>query len=234
MLEVSNIDVHYGQAQALFGVNLRLGEGEIACVIGPNGAGKTTLLKAITGIVKITRGEITLGNNISKLPAYERARLGISLVPEGRGLFNHLSVRDNLLIAAYLVRDKQETERRLQNVFAFFPILKEREKQAAGTLSGGEQQMLSIGRALMPQPRVLLLDEPSTGLSPLKVSEVFESIRSLRGKDVSVLIVEQNVFAALSVSDRGYVLDNGKIVTEGTREQLSKDESIKRSYLGIG
>ncbi len=236
MIDVRNIDVFYGNIQALKGVSLQVTRGEIVALIGANGAGKSTLLKAIVGILPKKSGTISLdGHPITGLGCAEIVRLGIAVVPEGRRLFAPLSVLDNLNLGAYLRLTngrKKEVQEDLQSMFKTFPRLRERSRQSAGTLSGGEQQMLAIARALMERPKVLLMDEPSMGLAPLIVREIFEIIRRLKDEGNTFLIIEQNARIALRVSDRGYVMELGRIVLDGDAGNLLKEESVRKSYLG--
>jgi len=237
MLEIENISTYYGNIQALKEVSLHVEKGEIVSLIGANGAGKTTLLNSISGIVPPRSGSIRLeGEEISRLPAEIIVARGISQVPERRQVFSILTVKENLTLGAYLrIRkgERQAVERDMQAVFELFPILQERQKQAAGTLSGGEQQMLAIGRSLMANPKVLLLDEPSLGLAPLLVQEIFKVIVELRQKGTTILLVEQNARAALQIADRAYVLETGQIVMEGKASDLIQDTGIQKAYLGI-
>lgn len=233
MLELRNVDTYYGNIQALRGVSLRVNDGEIVTLIGANGAGKSTTLMTICGINRPRQGEIIWnGTPIHELPPHEIVTLGISQVPEGRLIFPDLSVRENLDLGAFLRRDSQGIKEDMDYVFSLFPILAERRRQAGGTLSGGEQQMLAIGRALMAEPRLLLLDEPSLGLAPLLVRSIFETVRAINGRGVTVLLVEQNARAALKLATRGYVLEVGKVVMEDRAENLLADASVREAYLG--
>ena len=236
MLSVEQIKCFYGRMPVLQEVTLELQEGEAVCVIGPNGAGKTTLLNAICGIMPIKNGRVLFQNKeIDGLNPREIVRRGISLAPEGRRIFGPLSVKENLMMGAYvrLRRDKkEEIQNDLQNMYRIFPILREREKQLAGMLSGGEQQMLAIARALMSRPRLLLLDEPSMGLAPLIVREIFNVLQRLKEEKTTLLLVEQNARIALRMCDRGYVLERGQMVAHGPSQQLLNDEAINRAYLG--
>jgi len=233
MLEVRNLNVHYGVIHALKNITLKVEEGEIVTLIGANGAGKTTTLRAISGLIKATDGEILLeGKAITNIPAPRRVELGISQVPEGRRIFPEMSVLENLEMGAFLRKDKQAIKQDMGHVYELFPILGDRRKQMAGTLSGGEQQMLAMGRALMSKPRILLMDEPSMGLAPLLVREIFEIIKSINSEGTTVLLVEQNASMALSIAHRAYVLETGSIVITGTGEELAKSDSIKKAYLG--
>lgn len=233
MLKVNNLDVHYGVIQALKGISFEVKDGEIVTLIGANGAGKTTTLRTISGLNKPTNGEIFLeGENITKMPAPKRVEKGISHVPEGRRIFPAMSVLENLELGAFLRKDKAGINKDIEVVFEKFPILGERRKQTAGTLSGGEQQMLAIGRALMSTPKILLLDEPSMGLAPLLVREIFEIIKEINEAGTTVLLVEQNASMALSIADRAYVIETGKISIEGTGAELAKSDEIIKAYLG--
>lgn len=233
LLEVQNLEVYYGVIQALKGISFHVNQGEIVSLIGANGAGKTTTLHAITGLLPAKAGSIRFkGNELTKLPAHKILPLGLGHVPEGRRIFQHLSVNDNLMLGAYTRNDKAAIERDLQTVFEQFPRLKERRRQLAGTLSGGEQQMLAMGRALLSGAEMIVMDEPSMGLSPLLVSEVFEIVQSFRASGKTVLLVEQNAKKALAISDRVYVLETGSIPMEGNAADLINDERIKKAYLG--
>ncbi len=238
MLRIRNLKSYYGHLQALKGVSLHIEEGEIVTLIGANGAGKTTLLNSIAGIISSKEGQILLnGKDITHLPPPQIVKQGISLVPEGRQLFTPLSVMDNLLLGAYQRfnrKTKDQIHDDLERVFQIFPILKERKKQIAGTLSGGEQQMLAIARALMSKPKILLLDEPSMGLAPKIVTEIFHIIAELRERGTTIFLVEQNARAALRIADRGYVLETGRMVMEGYSEELLGNKEIERAYLGRG
>jgi branched-chain amino acid transport system ATP-binding protein len=233
MLEVLELDVYYGAVHALKGVNLRAEKGEIVTLIGANGAGKTTLLRAISGLIPARAGYVTFeGRSISKLPPHTIVGLGISQSPEGRMVFANLSVEVNLELGAYLRRDRAGILDDRERVYRMFPRLKERHKQSAGTLSGGEQQMLAIGRALMSRPRLLLLDEPSLGLAPMLVREIFHTIREINATGTTVLLVEQNAHMALSVAQRGYVLETGRVRLEDKASALLENADVKRAYLG--
>jgi branched-chain amino acid transport system ATP-binding protein len=233
MLELKNVSSGYGAIEALKSINLRIDKGEIVTLIGANGAGKSTTLRNITGLVSARSGEITFeGAPLNGLPTHRIVALGISMVPEGRAIFANLSVAENLEMGAYLQSDKAQIASELERVYTLFPRLKERRKQLGGTLSGGEQQMLAIGRALMARPRLLLLDEPSLGLAPLLVHTIFEAIDEINKKGTTILLVEQNANAALKHSHRGYVLETGSIVMEGRSEQLAADPRVKAAYLG--
>ncbi|HYE65127.1 MAG TPA: ABC transporter ATP-binding protein [Pyrinomonadaceae bacterium] len=233
MLTLQNVSVNYGAIEALKGISMHIEKGEVVTLIGANGAGKTTTLRTITGLLAPREGSITFeGEEISGKPTHRLVARGISMSPEGRGVFANLSVRENLQMGAYLKNDKREIASDMERVFQMFPRLKEREAQKAGTLSGGEQQMLAMGRALMSRPRLLLLDEPSLGLAPLVVHTIFEAIDEIRGKGTTILLVEQNAHAALGHSDRAYVLETGQIVMEGPSKELAADPRIKEAYLG--
>ncbi len=234
MLEVYNIDAHYGNIQVLWDVSFRVYEGEVVSIIGSNGAGKTTIINTLLGILKPTRGHIKfLNEEVSNLPTYRVVKKGISLVPEGRSLFPNLKVLENLLLGAYTIKDNQKVRESLDWVFEIFPILEERKNQLAGTMSGGEQQMLAIARSLMLKPKFLILDEPSLGLAPILVHEVYEQLKRLNKEGVTILLSEQNVFQSLELADRGYVLESGSIVMEGRGKELLKDNHIKEAYLGM-
>jgi len=234
MLEIKNLTVSYGVITALHGISLSVQSGSIVTLIGSNGAGKTTTLKTISGLLKPKSGEIFYnGKNIAGLPPHEIVARGLSHVPEGRMIFSNLTVLENLQMGAYLVRDKKIVRRELEFVFAMFPRLKEREQQIAGTLSGGEQQMLAIGRALMAQPKFLMLDEPSLGLAPLLVKTIFEKIVEInRERGLTILLVEQNANRALEISNFGYVLETGKITLQGDSASLRQNPQVKSAYLG--
>jgi branched-chain amino acid transport system ATP-binding protein len=231
MLKVNKINVSYGNLQALWDVTFEINEGDITVIIGPNGAGKTTTLKTIIGLLKPLRGSITFMNEkIDEMTPYERVKRGISLVMEGRRLFPDMSVLENLEMGAYLNWDKRFDI--IERIFQLFPILKERKNQRASTLSGGEQQMLAIARALMSRPKLLMLDEPSLGLAPKVVLQIFDLIEKLKDEGITILLVEQNVKHALELADRAYVLENGKIVLEGKGDELLENEHVKKAYLG--
>jgi branched-chain amino acid transport system ATP-binding protein len=236
MLRVKNLHTYYGPIKALENVSLHVDAGEIVCLIGANGAGKTTILNTISGLIPSARGEIHFERQkINGVAPEKVVAAGISQVPEGRQIFGPLMVLENLQLGAYLrfrKKEKEAIERDLEWVFQLFPVLKERVKQIAGTLSGGEQQMLAIGRALMARPKLLLLDEPSMGLAPLVVKDIMNTISALRDSGVTILMVEQNARASLRISDRGYVLETGKVVLQGPSDELSNDSDVKRAYLG--
>ena len=233
MLEVRNLNVHYGVIHALKDVTFNVEKGEIVTLIGANGAGKSTTLRTISGLNKVTDGEIIFEEeNITKIPADKRVSKGISQVPEGRRIFPEMTVLENLEMGAYLRKDKADLKTDLDMVYSWFPILGDRKKQIAGTLSGGEQQMLAISRALMSKPRIMLLDEPSMGLAPLLVREIFDIIKEINKSGTTILLVEQNASMALSIAHRAYVIETGRIVLTGTGEELAKSEDIKKAYLG--
>jgi branched-chain amino acid transport system ATP-binding protein len=233
MLEIKNLEVYYGVIQAIKGVSFSVNEGEIIALIGANGAGKTTILHTITGLHGAKNGEVLYeGTDLLKVPPHKIVSMGIAHVPEGRHVFSQLSVYDNLLLGAYTRSDKNEVSQTLDSVYKRFPRLLERKGQLAGTLSGGEQQMLAMGRALMSHPKIILMDEPSMGLSPILVEEIFDIITSISKSGTTVLLVEQNARKALAIADRAYVLETGKIVLTGDAKQLMDDESVKKAYLG--
>lgn len=233
MLEITEVEVHYGKVQALKQVNLSVGEGEIVTLIGANGAGKSTTLNTVSGMVRASRGEILFkGERIDRLPAYTIVERGITQVPEGRRLFPGMSVEENLRIGAHIIRDQALIRKRLSWVKELFPILNERSKQLAGTLSGGEQQMAAIGRGLMASPKLMLLDEPSLGLAPLIVKEIPRIIREIHRQGLSILLVEQNANMALRVAHRGYVLETGRIVKADSSSGLLQSDDVRRAYLG--
>ncbi len=233
MLEIRNLEVYYGMIQAIKGISFDVKEGEVIALIGANGAGKTTTLHTITGLLPAKTGTITFeGQDITKVPGYKIVSKGMAHVPEGRRVFAQLSVLQNLRMGAYTRKDKNEIEETLQSVYKRFPRLEERQNQMAGTLSGGEQQMLAMGRALMSHPKIILMDEPSLGLSPIFVNEIFDIIKEVSASGTTVLLVEQNAKKALSIADRAYVLETGRIVLEGKAGDLLNDDSIKKAYLG--
>ena len=234
MLEVNNISTFYGRLQILWDVSLRVNQGEIVALIGGNGAGKSTLVNTITGLLRTASGEIKfLGKRIDQMPPYAITELGISHIPEGRKLFTEMSVHENLEMGAYSKNAWKSKQKTLENVFKIFPALKERERQLARTLSGGEQQMLAMGRGLMSMPKLCIIDEPSNGLAPMVVLEVFEIIKSLRKQGITILLIEQDVRHTLEIADRAYVLENGRIVMEGDCATCLASEHIKRAYLGL-
>lgn len=233
MLKVENINISYGAIHAIHDLSLEVNNGEIVTLIGANGAGKTSTLRAISGLNPIKSGEITYdGKMISNIGAHKIVSYGLSQVPEGRRVFGDQTIEENLLLGAYLRKSKSEIKASMEEVFALFPRVKERRKQLAGTMSGGEQQMLAIGRALMAKPKLLLLDEPSMGLAPIVVEEIFEIIKNIRKAGTTILLVEQNANAALQIADRGYVLETGSVVLEGLAQDLLHDDSVRKAYLG--
>ena len=233
LLEINNLEVHYGVIQALKGISFEVNEGEIIALIGANGAGKTTTLQTISGILQASSGNIIYdGKDITKVQAHKIVNLGISQVPEGRRVFAQLSVLENLKLGAFIRKDKDGIEEDLRNIYERFPRLEERKNQLAGTLSGGEQQMLAMGRALMSRPRIILMDEPSMGLSPIYVSEIFDIIKSINKDGTTDLLVEQNAKKALSIADRAYVLETGKIALSGDAKDLMNNDTVKKAYLG--
>lgn len=233
MLEVKDLNVYYGMIQALKGISFEVNEGEVIALIGANGAGKTTTLHALTGLIPAKSGGITFeGKDIRKIPGHKIVSMGIAHVPEGRRVFAELSVYENLKMGAYTRKDKEEIKQTLEMVYKRFPRLEERKNQMAGTLSGGEQQMLAMGRALMSHPKMIVMDEPSMGLSPIYVNEIFQIIKDVSADGVTVLLVEQNAKKALSIADRAYVLETGNIILQGDAKDLMNDESVKKAYLG--
>ena len=233
MLEVKDIEVYYGMIQALKGISFEVNEGEVIALIGANGAGKTTTLHTITGLLSPKKGSVLFeGQDITTVPAHKIVSIGMAHVPEGRRVFAELSVYQNLKMGAYTRKDKDEIAKTLEMVYKRFPRLEERKNQLAGTLSGGEQQMLAMGRALMSHPKIIVMDEPSMGLSPILVNEIFDIIKEVSASGTTVLLVEQNAKKALSIADRAYVLETGKIVLEGDAKELMNDDSIKKAYLG--
>ena len=233
MLSIENLEVYYGAINAIKGISFDVEQGEIIALIGANGAGKTTILHTITGLVAAKHGSIKFKDKeLTKTPAHKIVSMGMAHVPEGRRVFAELSVYENLRLGAYTRKDKAEISQSLETVFKRFPRLEERRNQSAGTLSGGEQQMLAMGRALMSKPSIILMDEPSMGLSPLYVSEIFDIIQEINKSGTTVLLVEQNAKKALSIANRAYVLETGKIVLSGDAKQLMNDDSVKKAYLG--
>ncbi len=233
MLEIKNLHVYYGGIHALDGINLEISDGKIISLIGANGAGKSTTLKSIMSLVEKAEGSVTWnGTDITKMDTKEIVKLGISLCPEGRKVFPDLTVAENLTIGAYLRKDKKEIEKDREWVYELFPRMKEREWQLAGTLSGGEQQMLAVGRALMAKPKLLMLDEPSLGLAPLVIKDIFAIIRQIKEAGVNVLLIEQNAKAALEISDYAYVMETGRITMAGPGKELLSDDRVKKAYLG--
>ncbi|MBR2533935.1 MAG: ABC transporter ATP-binding protein [Erysipelotrichaceae bacterium] len=233
MLKVEGLKVNYGMIEAVKGIDFEVHDGEIVALIGANGAGKTTTMHTISGLLKASAGSISLdGKEVSKLPAHKIVELGIVQCPEGRRIFAQQTIEENLSLGAYVRKDRKEIKADMEKVFELFPILKERRKQPAGTLSGGEQQMLAMARALMAKPKIMLLDEPSMGLSPLLVKEIFYIIKDINRQGVTVLLVEQNAKMALGIANRAYVLESGKISLSGTGEELLNSDSVKKAYLG--
>ena len=232
MLKVNDINVYYGAIHAIKGVSFEVHEGEVVTLIGANGAGKSTILKTVAGLLTSRTGSVEfLNHKLGTIPPHKVVPLGLALVPEGRQIFQHMTVEENLEMGAF-TRPNTEIDGSIEDVYNRFPRLKERHKQIAGTLSGGEQQMLAMGRALMSKPKLLMLDEPSMGLAPILVEQIFDIIKELHAHGTTILLVEQNAQMALSVADRGYVLETGKIVTSGTGAQLLEDEAVKKAYLG--
>lgn len=233
MLEVKDLEVYYGMIQAIKGVSFEVNEGEVIALIGANGAGKTTILHTITGLLSPKKGSVVFeGTDVTKIPAHKIVTLGMAHVPEGRRVFSQLSVLENLMMGAYTRSDKNEIQETLEMVYKRFPRLEERKNQMAGTLSGGEQQMLAMGRALMSKPKIIVMDEPSMGLSPILVNEIFDIIQAVSASGTTVLLVEQNAKKALSIADRAYVLETGNITLSGDAQVLMNDDSIKKAYLG--
>ena len=233
MLSISNLNVYYGAIHALKNISLEVNDGELVTLIGANGAGKTTTLHTISGLIRAKSGSVMLdGTDLQKIPANTIIDLGLAHVPEGRHVFSQMTVMENLYMGAFIMKDKSPVNRNIEMVFNHFPRLEERAKQLAGTLSGGEQQMLATGRALMTNPKMVLMDEPSMGLSPILVSEIFAIIKELHNDGITVLLVEQNAKAALSIADRAYVLETGSIAMSGSAAELLEDERVKKAYLG--
>ena len=234
MLQIDGLEAFYGRVRALANVNLSVDTGEVVALIGSNGAGKTTTLRTISGLVHAARGRVSFaGQDVTGVPAAKRVELGIGHVPEGRRLFPRMSVQDNLTLGAYTRNDRDEIEKDRERVFQLFPRLKERQTQISGTLSGGEQQMLAIGRAMMTRPKVLMMDEPSLGLAPILVETIFQIIQEINQQGIPILLVEQNAHQALNVAHRGYVLETGSIVKEGTGRELLESEDVAKAYLGM-
>ena len=234
MLEVENVSAGYGMVQILWNVSFKINKNEIVSIIGPNGAGKSTLVKTILGFLPLKNGTIRFkGENIGKLPPYEIVKKGINLIPEGREIFPRMTVEENLLLGAYILKDKDKIKESKQNVYQIFPVLKKKEKLLAQTLSGGEQQMLVIGRSIMSNPELLILDEPSLGLAPIIVEKVLDTLTKINEDGVTILLVEQNIRDSLSIANRGYVLEEGKIIIEGKGRELLSNNHIKDVYLGI-
>lgn len=233
MLEIKDLEVYYGMIQAIKGISFEVNEGEVIALIGANGAGKTTILHTVTGLLQAQKGTVVFeGKDLTKIPAHKIVSMGMAHVPEGRRVFANLTVLQNLKMGAYTRKNKDEIEETLQTIYKRFPRLEERQNQLAGTLSGGEQQMLAMGRALMSHPKIILMDEPSMGLSPIFVNEIFDIIKSVSAGGTTVLLVEQNAKKALSIADRAYVLETGNIVLEGKADDLLHNDSIKKAYLG--
>ena len=233
LLEVKELQVHYGVIKALDGISFEVNKGEIVTLIGANGAGKTTTMQSINGLIPVSGGTVTYnGQDITNMPCHKIVNLGIAQVPEGRRVFQELSVYDNLVMGAYSQKDKSKMKQNIEEIYEWFPRLEERKNQMAGTLSGGEQQMLAMGRAMMSNPELLMLDEPSMGLSPLLVDQVFDIIKTFHKRGTTVLLVEQNAGKSLVISDRAYVLENGKIALSGTGAELMQSEDVKKAYLG--
>lgn len=235
MLKINDLNTYYGAIHALKGIDMEVDEGEIVSLIGSNGAGKTTLLNTITGVARAAKGTVVFkGRDITNIPSYAMTKLKISISPEGREVFPELTVEENLRLGAYIVKDKGAISAGYDRVYDLFPRLKERYKQQAGTLSGGEQQMLAVGRALMSSPELLLLDEPSLGLAPNFVLMIFDMVKEINKQGVTILLIEQNANMALSASDRAYVLENGKVTMSGEAKKIASDPKIKKAYLGLG
>jgi len=233
LLELEKLEVAYGGIHAVKGIDLVVRQGELVCLIGANGAGKTTTLKGITGLQPVKAGKIVYdGNDVTGKPAFQLVRKGLSMVPEGRGVFGALTIEENLAMGAYSRRDRKQIRQDVERVFGLFPRLKERARQTAGTLSGGEQQMLAMARAIMSRPKLLLLDEPSMGLAPLMVQKVFETVLAISGEGVTILLIEQNAKLALEVSNRGYVMESGTITLSGDARQLLSNPKVREAYLG--
>ena len=233
MLEVKDLNVFYGAIHAIKGISLTVGDGELVALIGANGAGKTTTLHTISGLIKASSGSITMdGTDLQKVPANQLISMGMAHVPEGRHIFAQMTVEENLMMGAYILKDKAKIQENIKMVYGHFPRLEERAKQLGGTLSGGEQQMLATGRALMTNPKILLMDEPSMGLSPILVKEIFSIIEELHKDGITILLVEQNAKMALGIADRAYVLETGSISMEGTAKELSEDDRVRKAYLG--
>ena len=233
MLEIKNIHVYYGAIHAIKGISITVNDGELVSLVGANGAGKTTILHTISGLLRATSGEVLLdGVNLQKVPANTIINLGLAHVPEGRHVFSRMTVEENLRMGAYIINDPKQVNDGLERVYHHFPRLKERARQLGGTLSGGEQQMLATGRALMTNPKILLMDEPSMGLSPILVNEIFSIIEQLHNSGITILLVEQNAKKALAVADRAYVLETGKISMQGSAKELAEDDRVRKAYLG--
>ncbi|MGI6161432.1 MAG: ABC transporter ATP-binding protein [Christensenellales bacterium] len=234
MLNIEGLNAGYGDLKVLFGLDISINEGEVVALVGSNGAGKTTLLRVVSGIVPVTSGKVEwFGQDLTKIPAYKRAEMGISHIPQGRGILSTLTIKDNLIMGSYTKRSKAKREQNIERVLCIFPILRDRLNLPAGTLSGGQQQMLAIARAMVMDPKLLILDEPSLGLAPIIVDEVFEILENLKSVGVSILIIEQNLVKALQLADRGYVLETGHVVLKGPSQDLLHNPDIKKAYLGI-
>ena len=234
MLKIENINAGYGDLQVLYNVTLEVKEGEVVALVGSNGAGKTTILNVVSGLVPVTSGTVEFdGNNLLSIPSHKRAELGIAHIPQGRGILNTITVEENLLLGSYTKHAKKKREENMEAAYQQFPILRERRNQLAGSLSGGQQQMLAIARALMMCPKIIMLDEPSLGLAPIVVEEVFQIISSVSKTGVSMLLIEQNLMQSLSIADRGYVLETGSVAMEGEAKALLANEAITKAYLGI-
>jgi len=233
MLEIKDLRVHYGKVEAIKGISLKVADGDVVTLLGANGAGKTTILRTISGLIRPSSGEVWFNNQrIDKLNAPAIVKMGIGHVPEARRVFPDMSVEDNLIMGAYIRNDKEGIKKDLEELFVHFPILKQRKTQKAGSLSGGEQQMLAMARALMCNPKIVLMDEPSVGLSPVMEEEIAKVIRTINARGISVLLVEQNAAMALNLANRGYVLEIGRIVLSGERDELANNEAVKKAYLG--
>ena len=233
MLEVKNLEVYYGVICALKGISFEVNEGEIVSLIGANGAGKTTMMQSVVGLIPKRSGTVTFnGQDITKTPCHKIVSLGMTQVPEGRRIFQELSVYENLMMGAYTIQNQQQFKNDLESIFERFPRLKERRKQIAGTLSGGEQQMLAMSRALMSHPKLLMLDEPSMGLAPILVDQIFDIIKELHASGTTILLVEQNATKALQIADRAYVLETGNIILSGTGAELASSDEVRKAYLG--
>lgn len=234
MLELKSVSAGYSGLKVLFSVNLNLDEGEAVALVGSNGAGKTTLLRVISGLVPLTSGQITwMGKDISQMPAHKRPELGIAHIPQGRGILGTLTVHDNLMLGGYTPQSRKKRLQNIEKSYELYPVLKERKNKLAGSLSGGQQQMLAIARALIMEPKLLILDEPSLGLAPLVVEGVFDIIRNLKEQNTSLLIIEQNLIQALSVANRGYVMEAGHITITGSSQELRENPQVQKAYLGI-
>lgn len=234
MLSLKNISAGYGGLKVLFDVNLELEQGEVVALVGSNGAGKTTLLRAVSGLIPLTSGHISrMGTDITDLPGHQRPELGIAHIPQGRGILGSLTIHDNLMLGGYTPGSRKKRIENVEKAYELYPVLKERKNKLAGTLSGGQQQMLAIARALIMEPKLLILDEPSLGLAPLVVEGVFEIIQGLKAQKTSMLLIEQNLLQALNVADRGYVMETGHITISGTSDELRENPDVQKAYLGI-